>query len=178
MKLFAKIAPLLLLLLTACGGAGNHALPGQGTVKFNIEWPLATRLVPIASKSIVISVSVTKGEGDNAVTEEVAMRVVPRPATGNLSTVEMKLPSTKLIIQADASPNEDGTGNIQATGQREVIVPESQTVPVAITMVTRIRSVKMTPNPDGATLVVDETVTYEASAESVGDVLVITSPTK
>ncbi len=178
MKLFAKAAPLLLLLLTSCAGGGEHSTPGEGTLRLSIEWPEATRLVPVASKSIVITASVTKGEGEDAVTERITQKIVPRPATGNLSNVEMKLPSTKVTIQADACPNADGTGNVQATAKKEVTIPESRTTPIEITMVTRIQRVSMTPNPDGSTLLVDAGGTYEASAESDGDILVITSPSK
>jgi hypothetical protein len=144
----------------------------------SIEWPEQTRLVPIASKSVVISILVTKGEGEDAVTERIDQRIVSRPPTGNMSNVEMKLPSTKLTIQADACPSEDGTGNVQATGQKVVDIPESQTVTVGITMVTRIQQVKMTPNPDGTSMVVGNGASVDASAESDGNVLVVTSPSK
>ncbi|MEZ0325257.1 MAG: hypothetical protein ACAH95_05080 [Fimbriimonas sp.] len=168
-----------MLLFFCLGCGGSSAKPSaEGTLRLSIEWPEQSRLVPIASKSVVINVIIKKGEGEYEVTERIAQKIIPRLATGNLSKVEIRLPSTKLTIQADASPNEDGSGNIQATASKEVNIPESQTLPVAITMVTRIQQVKMTPNPDGSSLLIGSTGTYDATAESDGDVLVVTSPSK
>jgi hypothetical protein len=164
--------------LAGCGGSTSESSATGGTLRLRIEWPERDRLVPVASKSVVVTAIVVNGEGDLAVEKKVDQKIVPRPETGQLSNVEMKLPSTKIIIQVDASPLEDGSGNIQATARKEVSIPESQTLPISITMVTRIKSVRLTPDPEATTLILGRSKTFTATAESDPDIIVVTSPSK
>src|SRR5262249_9493592 len=90
--------------LSGCGG-GSGSLPsgtgttgsGMGRAVFTVVWPQRTRLIPLASNSI--KVTVTQG------TNTLASKIIPRPAQGGEASAEFDaLPVGTLTATAIAYP--------------------------------------------------------------------------
>ena len=91
-------------LLAGCGGGTGvnqgAGLATTGRAVFTIRWPQRTRLIPDAANSILVSV--------NQDSTQVGQKLLPRPATGNTTTVTFDpLPVGTLSVTATAFPNAD-----------------------------------------------------------------------
>src|SRR5258706_8796866 len=85
------------------------SVPGTGRVAITIRWPDRSRLIPLASNSIVVALK--RGA------QTLASQTLPRPANGNTTTADFNgIKTGSLTLVATAYPNADGTGVGQAMG--------------------------------------------------------------
>ena len=183
----SALALLAALQLAGCGGSSSHgsstSASAKGRVSLSITWPEATsRLIPVASNSIVVSFARASGT-------VVGTKTVARPTTGNTTTLTIdSLPPDTLTMTASAYPTTDGTGTAQATASQSVAVVANQTTTAAITMASTIVAINLTPaapsvaaggttaltatpvNAAGATVLVSSTLTYSSSAAAIATV--------
>ena len=141
MKAIWYLANLLVLvgLLAGCGGGANTGVQTRkaGKATFVVRWPARnTRLIPIASNSIVVTLM--RGQ-----TQVGAPQTLVRPTSGDLTTTATftNLPVDNLLVTATAFPNSDGTGTAQATGTTILAVQSGVNTSVTLTMGSTIRSV-------------------------------------
>ena len=128
----------------AGSSVGASATRGQGKVAFTIHWPTATggRLVPLAAKALKFTV--VESEAPNNVV--VLTKIAPRPADSETtSTVLLDgLPTVLVTIKAEAYPNADATGVVQASGTVTVQVNGNQTTEKTVTLDTTVKTVEVT----------------------------------
>jgi outer membrane protein assembly factor BamB len=120
---------LLAGVLMSCGGNGPTPIVRAETGKatFTVQWPKRTRLIPAASNSIVVAISM----GTTALTQQ----VLARPAAGGTASVSFSsLPVATLSVTATAYPNADGTGTAQATATTPLVIQANQTTNFSLTM--------------------------------------------
>ena len=180
-NLFALII-LAMVGVVGCGGNGSGSSAKTGSATMQIIWPEETRLIPVAAKSIVVTL--TNG------TTVVATQTVARPTTGNTSTVTFsKVPASALVATSVAYPNSDGTGIAQARASTTMKIVADQTTTITLTMSSTIVEVEMNPaavtiglkatqqivatplDASGNTvLVATSKITWESSNESVATV--------
>lgn len=157
----ATTALLLLCFISAgCGSGGSKSSPGgasalsasasrgQGKVAFTIHWPQAapqTRLLPTASKAIKFTV-VEYDAPNNVV---VLTKIAPRPADSETTTTVLLdgLPTVLVNILAEAVPNADGTGVVQASALLQVSVEQNKTLDKTITLDSTVKTVEVTGAP-------------------------------
>jgi len=142
MKHLIKLSALALcVVLIGCGGGGGGG-GDRGALSITINWPQATRLIPVASNSIKI-VLTTNGQ-------QVGRRIVARSKPDAYADTVLfpDLPTGVITVTATAYPNADGTGTAQANGSVVVTVPAGQTVNTALAMASTITHVQVSPpNP-------------------------------
>jgi hypothetical protein len=127
-------------LLAGCGGgSGQPSSRGTGRATFTIKWPkTTTRLIPQASQSIGIKLFL-----NNVLHRSI---VVPRPINGNSSEVAFEqLPPDSYTASAEAFPNSDGTGVIQASGSVALSIIDGQTTTIPLIMTSTIDSLTILP---------------------------------
>lgn len=137
-QLFAGI--IFAFILAGCGGGTSQAESGsRASMRVKIEWPESTRLIPDASRSVKL---VVKHQG-----EQLAVKVVPRPAAGVVSTTVTlgNLPSVAASLEASAHPGEDGSGAAQASGSAGVSLASGKVVEASITMGSAIARIACSP---------------------------------
>src|SRR5437660_1495029 len=135
-SLACLLGPVALLGLVSCGGV--HSASPSGQIVMKVIWPDRTRLIPIASNSVRISIS-------NGATQY-GTALVPRPPTGNqASTTFDHVPGGPATVTALAYPNTDGSGVAQAKGVTPVDVLSNQTTNVTLTMASTIVRIDITP---------------------------------
>src|SRR5687768_14979376 len=128
-------AGLIHTVLFGCGG-GKSAESGRAV--FTVVWPARSRLIPAASNSIKVEISLGL--------TEIAERVIPRPAgAGTASVAFENLPVGDLSVTATAHPGSDGSGIAQARGTAPLTIRPNQTTDFTITMESTIRSVEIVP---------------------------------
>jgi hypothetical protein len=129
---------LSVFLLTGCGGGGSTPQDTKGQAAFTIHWPDPTRLVPVASKSIKVSISNPEGL-------VVATNLMQRPPTGGDVTVTIApLPAGTLPVSAVAYPEADGTGTPQAVANLSIVVNPGDTTTITLTLDSTITSIDVT----------------------------------
>ncbi|RYG32208.1 hypothetical protein EON81_21180 [bacterium] len=156
------------ILLSGCGGSGGTGTTAATTGRANltIDWPVATRLVPVASNSI--TVSFLSG------TEVLQSKTVAKPEEGESSTVSFTdLPAGTLRLKAEAFPTAGGTGTAQASASQNVTIVADSSVELAITMAPNIRSFSIAP--ESPTVVAGESVSLSAVAKNASGATVLTS---
>jgi hypothetical protein len=148
MKLLRSIAFLsaLIAVLTGCGGGGSQPATrtGVGRATFTIHWPAPSRLIPVASNSIKITLT---GPGSSSQTLTIA-----RPQT---SVTFNALPVGDYSATSLAFPASDGTGVAQAQATVPVIIQDGQNTAFSLTMASTIVKLDIppafaTPPPTGA----------------------------
>lgn len=142
-------APVLLLLspllLVGCGGGGSSHSGGvatpeaKGVATVSIAWPARTgRFVPVASNSIVVSLSlngVAKGQ-----------QVVPRPTNGGTTTATFTdLAYGTYTASLAAYPTDDGLGTPQAGGAASLTVAEDAPGTASVSLATTVASLSVLP---------------------------------
>lgn len=138
-----------------------------GTAKMTIIWPTATRLIPVASNSINLSLWV----GPNLVKSQ----TVARPTVGNETTINFtSLPSGAMLLTAQAFPNANGSGVAQASASEDVVIAAGNTTVLTITMDSTIDN--LTLSPTTPTTTIGGTVTIVPTAHDVLGATVLTSP--
>src|SRR5262245_13321981 len=134
----ALIAALIFSVVAGCGGGGSTQSESGGKIAVAIAWPDRSRLIPVASNAIKVTIS--KGE------TVLATRVLARPQTGNqTNTTFENLKIGDLTFAALAYPNADGTGVAQATGTSIVTTQSGQTANVSLTMNSTIDHMELGP---------------------------------
>ncbi len=139
----------LSLLSTGCGGGGNNPLTQsaaaskQGSVTMRIKWPRpdGTRKIPLAAKSITISIV---GPGGTQ------RKTVQRPDNGSPSTVTFTdLPIRgSYTLTGSAFASTDGTGVVLAKASTTVIFTVAQpNQTVVLDLATTIVRLAVTPDP-------------------------------
>ncbi len=123
-----------------CGGSGLIKTPVTlGRATFTVEWPTDTRLIPLASNSI----RVTLWQG----TESITSQLLVRPNSGGSTTADFSnLPIGDMVATAQAYPTQIGTGTAQASASVPLSTQVGQTTPIHLTMASTVASV--TINPD------------------------------
>lgn len=142
--LYAGLALPLFPLLTGCGSGNRTAVSslkpsvarGTGQAQVTVKWPepAATRLIPVASKSIKITLK----DGASVVAE----LVLERPNT--VASFD-NLPITTLTIIATAYPQSGGRGTAQATGTAVFPVQEEGITEIKLTMDSTIQRLEVAP---------------------------------
>jgi hypothetical protein len=121
------MAALALYGLIACGGSGQTgeiSTSGKGRLTLSITWP-SSRAIPAETRSIRVTAKVLQpADGP-----EVANEVVQRPEGQSTTEVVLdNIPSVKVLVTASAYASNDGTGDVIASGSKEVTVPENNSV--------------------------------------------------
>jgi TolB protein len=146
-RLLALLSAIGLLtgILTGCGG-GSGSLSsgagmtgsGMGRAVFTIVWPPRSRLIPLASNSLKITV--TQG------TNTLSSKVVPRPAQGGHASAEFDaLPVGALAATAIAYPQTDATGMPQAQATAPLTIQAGKTADITLSMASTIQSLQIYP---------------------------------
>src|SRR5437764_5312212 len=129
--------PLLGIILVSCGTGGGPA-NRAGSVAMTIIWPPRTKLIPVASNSVRITISNGAAQYGTA--------LLPRPPVGNeASTTFDHVPGGQATVTALAYPNADGSGVAQAKGVTPVTVLSNQATQVTLTMASTIVRIDITP---------------------------------
>lgn len=163
--------PILAALLAGCGGGSKNGNGLTGRATFTVKWPIRSKLIPVASNSINVTV-LRKGA-------VVATQLIPRPVTGNTTSVVFNsLPVDQLVANAVAFPNADGTGVAQAQGTAALPIQANQNTTITLTMDSTITQLVIAPvNPlliFGDPL--NNNVTLFATAMNSNGDVVLTSP--
>jgi beta-glucanase (GH16 family) len=133
----AILLSLVVLLIAGCGGgsaSGGSSQPGLGRATFSITWPKSTsKVVPSGSDAIGLTLSTSGGT-------VVATGLVAKPST-SWTTGELN-PGTYTLV-ANAVPNADGSGVVQATGTTSVQITANQVTQTSLTMGSTVSSVQV-----------------------------------
>ena len=154
-----------LVVLQGCGGGGTSFTAPKGNAKFTVVWPNSSRVIPIASKSIVITLK----DSNNQVA---ASGLIVKPETTWTSAL---LSPGSYTVTASAAPNTDGTGVLQATGSGSVTVTEGQTTNGTITMASTAKTVNVSPSAPSVS--VGATTQMTASVLDGAGAIVLVDPT-
>lgn len=163
-----------ILLLSGCGGGGKgHGgqataaqTTGSGALRFRVDWPQPSRLIPDAAKSIKI---VLRHNG-----RKIQERIVVRPFDGGMTSVIFdNVPADEITFTATAYADEQASGTAQAQGIAIVQVLMNASNDVSLTMDSTIATVQITP--DNPSVQAGETVTLAGSALDADGQLVLTS---
>jgi hypothetical protein len=133
------------LAAAGCGGgsgsgSGNSTQASNGTASLVVNWPTRSRLIPLASNSITVSLSQAG--------TVIASQTVARPASGSTSTVNFSdLPYGTIAVSASSFPNSDGTGNAQAIGSGTLKEVFGTPGAITISMASTVTKLAITPNP-------------------------------
>lgn len=150
-KVLIAIAIILLgcvPLVLGCGGGSSqsgsnasNAAGSKGSLQFNITWPTASRVIPAAAESLVISLT-SNGQ-------PITTRVIARPPAGtNTSQVRFDALTPGIVtVTVTAFPNPDGTGVAQAAGAATVAIISGVTSQVNIDPNSTVDHLDATPNP-------------------------------
>ena len=172
-RLFLSLVCLMALLtFVGCGGGDSKVSSSSGAIgraSVKLEWPKSTRLVPVSSNSVKITV--TKNG------TKVAEQTLPRPVLGGTSTANFTdIPVGSVLITATAFPNQDGTGTAQATASTIASIASGENAPVSITMASTVARIDLSSTtnllPTGSTLQII------ATARDVQNNVVLTSATR
>lgn len=159
--------------LSGCGGGGNSAVNTDTIVKTGttratvaIQWPARTetRLVPVASNSI--KVTITNAAGFSAT------QVIARPATS--ATFE-NLPPGTLTVMADAYA--DAAASVtpaQASGVQVVTAVADEPFAINLTMGSTIDHLTLTQS--ALKIAAGDTASFSVTAQDAAGNLVLTGP--
>lgn len=162
------ILPLSLPILAGCGSSASNAVApaGTGRATLTLKWPERSRVIPFAAESIKVRVI----QGAKVLGES----ILPRPQSGGTATATFdSLPLAEVQIQAWAYPTTNATGTPQAQGQVGVLVEESHTTQVGLTMGSTITRIEITSaNP----VTVGGARTVAMTARNAAGDVVLTKP--
>ena len=158
------------------GCSGGSSLSGAGIVQgasgratVSVTWPADSRLIPLASSSIRVSLTqsgLLVGEA-----------TLVRPSGGGVASASFpKIPVGAVAVSASAFPNADATGTAQAQGTVAITVIANQTTPVNLTLGSTIVDFSLTPAT--ATLATGAQATLGTTAKDASGALVLTSSSK
>lgn len=161
------------LLMAGCGGwvgsrlgSGQTSISNRGKAEIRFVWPERSRLIPLAANSIRLRLS-------NA--NQTYTQVVNRPtAVGSNATpiVFDPIEVGDYTVTAEAFPQADATGTIQAAGTTSISVTQGQNTTFTVTMLSQVATVTVT-GPSGTILIGDNKIfTARAFNSSNVEVLV------
>jgi len=133
------------LLLVGCSGSNNAVSSGSsvkntGQAMLTINWPQLSRLIPVATNSISITIT----DGGNFSTAQTINRPTNVPPT---STVTFSpLPPGNLTVTASGYPLPNAVGVAQTTGTAPLIITAGQVAALTLTMNSTITQVVVTPS--------------------------------
>ena len=155
-----------LVTIIACGGGGGSAGSGvtTGRASLAITWPNDSRVVPLAAQSIVVTMR-------NSGNQVVETGLLVKPAT--IWTSAQLNPGTYFLV-ASATPNNNGTGVIQATGSGSVAVVEGQTTASSIVLGSTVANV--TVSPAAPSVAIGGTIQMSASTRDASGSIVLVAP--
>lgn len=174
MNIRAMIGVLVALatpLLVSCGGArtapGTTTQSNVGEATMTIKWPVRnTKVIPTAANAIVVTL--TQGTKLVATSGPIA-----RPANGGTSSwTTPALPQGTYAITAQAFPNANGTGAVQATGSSSIAITHSSVAQASVTMGSTVANVSFSPS----TIIARPNTTLSLSAKATnasGDVVLV-----
>jgi hypothetical protein len=166
--LFAVITALLSS--QGCGGGEAKSSPtpgpsaGRGKLLVRVAWPDRSRLIPLAANSIRIKVT-----RDNQTLKEA---VLPRPE--NSRTFE-DIPPGAVTIVAEALPNADGSGVVQARASVSDQIRVEQTTTVTLNPDSTITALEVSPATPS--LLPGESLNLSVVARNAANEVVLTTPT-
>jgi hypothetical protein len=143
--LFTLLA-LSLPLLIGCGGGNNTMGSGAaarrtGQAVLTIKWPVATtRLIPVATNSIEISIANASG----VLASQTVNRPTNVPPTSTVTFTNLNIGN--LTVTATAYPYPSAVGTAQATGTAVETITAGQNALLTLTMNTTITQVIVTPS--------------------------------
>lgn len=167
MRFWWLLVLLVGLVLAGCGGSGSGSGSGEGSLSLTVEWPEDSRLIPVMSESVVVTVS-----RDGKVLRRV---VLAKPVGGGAATASIEsLPVTEVKVEAQAYPEVDGTGVAQASASVFRTMVRNETVQVELTMASTIASIEVFPS--GLSVSLGGTTDLFVSAlDSEGQVVLVDS---
>jgi hypothetical protein len=155
------------LTVNGCGSSGTNPAASieTGRATLAIRWPERSRLIPVASESIRVTIF----RGSSLLAE----RLLTRPSNGGTSTADFdRLPVGEATFRAVGLPNADGSGVGQAKADAVVPIVVGQVVPVRITMASTIDRIEIGPaNPLVAP---GGTISLVAAAKNTAGEIVLT----
>ena len=163
---------LLTVLAIGCGGNGAGRVLGAplGTptratsTKITFVWPKRSRLIPIAANSINLTLTTPGHTYPKLITR-------PEAATSDTSLITFdNIVPGDYTVTAQAFPNSDGTGNVQATGSSTFTVAQGVQGSFTVTMLSTVTKVTIT---GPTTLLVGKNGTFTAKAYDAADVAVL-----
>ena len=168
-RLVSFLTPVVVLSFVAGCGGSSSSVDSSGTARATLTftWPQRSRLIPIASNSIKISIS------NGTTTFE---KLVTRPDAVNSTTTQItfdKVNSGNYQVTATAYPNADGTGRPQALGTTSLSISQGQTTNFNITMDSTVTQVKIV---GPLSLVANVPTTFTAQAIDSANYLVLVDP--
>ncbi len=157
------------IVLAGCGGSSSSSSQStRSQAVVTITWPSSSsRLIPAACNSIVVKFRNSSST--------VATQTATRPTSGSTTTLTFdSLPVGTLTAQADAYPNSDGTGVVQASATTSVEIVSGQVTPVTLTMASTIDHLTISPTSPAVTA--GATTTLSATAyDASGNVVLVAS---
>jgi len=147
-----------------CGGSNVATTYRRGSLNFSVTWPAPSRVIPTASNAIVITVK----DGSSNI---VATGLIAKPATAWSSPL---LSPGNYSVTANAVPNADGSGVVQATGGASAQVVEGQATDTSLTMGSTVNSVSLTIPK--SSIAVGETIQLVAECKDTSGNLVLVAP--
>ncbi len=160
------LLPVVLALCNGCGGGGSspQQASGRGALVFRVIWPAPSRLIPVASQSIAVTL---KDSSNNPA----GSQVIQKPAT---QVTFSNLVSGSYTATATAFPNTNGTGTAQATGNAPFTINIGKTTNLTVTMNTTI--VRLTVTPANPNLLARHNLQLTATAYDIKGNVVLISP--
>lgn len=168
-----------LIAAPGCGGSGGPetsvstpAAQESGRAFFTVHWPTpsASRLIPSAANSVVISVTKTDGTA-------LSQQIMSRPSGGGITTASFTaLPVGGLLVKVSAYPNADGTGVAQASAAGIVVIEGGKTTPLSLTLDSAIDRLEVAPSP--LALTVGQTAVLVVMAKNLAGEIVLTDSGK
>jgi len=160
------------LLLAGCGGwvgshlgSGSNSSTSRGKAEIRFVWPERTRLIPLAANSIRLRLS-------NA--NQTYTQVVNRPAAAGSDTTPIVFDPIDIgdyTVTAEAFPQADATGTVQASGTTSITVAQEQNTSFTVTMLSEVATVTVS-GPSG-TILVGDNKTFSAKAFNASNVEVL-----
>ncbi len=169
-KLFSILACTAFVALAGCGG-GNSSTTGaptagrSGAVTFSVHWPVIGRLVPAASQSVSVVLTLNG--------QQIAIQTLARPANGGTTSATFSnVIASAIDFTASAFPSANGTGIAQATGSASVSIMPNTTSSVNLTMDSTIARVGIV---EAGSLAIRNSTTATATAFDTSGSIVLTA---
>jgi hypothetical protein len=133
-----RLQPLFLMIVLAilvgCGGANfsNPKSQTLGKAEISFIWPTRTRLIPTAANAIKLTLSKTGKSYSQTITRPAAI------ASQTSQILFDLVEAGTYVVTAEAFPNADGTGTLQAVGSGAVTVTDGQNSTFLVTMLSTV----------------------------------------
>ena len=169
-----------LVALTGCGGGskGSNGSPvsrATGSLTFQVKWPEQTRVVPVASQSIVLSFTRTAPGPTNGPAPRYVITAPADTATGDARITKLVVNNLELgtySINATSFPSTDGTGTAQATTTVTKDIVQGNKNDLILTMDVTVRTLEVNP-ATGADLPIGSTRQLNPVAKDASGAVVL-----